>query len=523
MIDAEKRHFWAPYAVLMLALAHAVAAWCLRPPGMAWGEDDAAYLLLAKELRHFSYREVQDVAAPMHARFPPLFPLMLAVVGWPFGDNLDALLVFVSLCSAGAIALAFDATRRALGDDVALPVAVLMALNPAVLWMGGNLMAEAPFVLFMMLALWGMAREDESPRYALLAGAALYLATMTRTAGLVFAAAVFGYWLVRRRYARAAWFSSLGVLTLGVWVAWTFLAPDAENRRLYVADLGLTGGGGFRVVAEMAARVPGRVRLMLTNYVPTALAMPTVAGTSADNVLWTVVLLATAAAGAVALWRRWMVVVACLVPYMLLLLVWRYQTGRFLTPIVPMLLVVTISGALWLAARARDPWGRWLVPLLTLVLAIGALVRDGERIAEVRSCDRSAPLTSPACYSKGERDALRAAYWVRDSADAGAIVFVSKERAFFVHSGHRSINQDRALRESPDSLASYLRSRQVRYALASPIGVYAWGHNSLLARACRDFAVVRQFSPETVLLRVREEREGVDDGAACRALAAWRP
>ncbi|MBK6843377.1 MAG: glycosyltransferase family 39 protein [Gemmatimonadetes bacterium] len=145
----------------------------------------------------------------MHARFPPLFPLMLAVVGWPVADNLDVLIAFVSLCSAGAILLAYDGARRAFGDDVALSVALLMALNPAVLWMGGNLMAEAPFVLFTMLALWGLVREDESPRYALVAGVAVHLAALTRTAGVVFAAAIFGYWIVRRRYARpsgsAAW------------------------------------------------------------------------------------------------------------------------------------------------------------------------------------------------------------------------------------------------------------------------------------------------------------------------------
>ncbi|MFN8666719.1 MAG: glycosyltransferase family 39 protein [Gemmatimonadaceae bacterium] len=526
MTHPGRRYAWAPYAVLAVALLHAAAGWFLRPPGMVWGEDDAAYLLLAKELRHFSYREVQDVAAPMHARFPPLFPLMLAVVGWPFGDHLDALLVLVALCSAASIVIAFDGARRTFGDDVALPMALLLALSPSALWMGGNLMAEAPFVLFTMLALWGVAREDESPRFALIAGVAAYLAALTRTAGIVFVAALFCYWIVRRRYARAAWFSSVGVLTLGIWLAWTFMAPDAENRRLYVADLGLKGGSGFSFLGEMAARIPGRVRLLLRDYIPTALSVPTIPGTSADNVVWAIVLVATAGAGAVALWRRWMAVLAFLVPYLLLLLVWRYQTGRFLTPIVPLLLIVTLGGGTWIAERVQERWGRsgrWIVPALVLALGIGALMRDGVRVANVRACDRENPLASPACYSTAERDALRAAYWVRDSTAVDDVFLVSKERAFFVHSGRRSINQDRALRESPDSLASYLRSRHVRYAVVSPIGVYAWSYNALVAQACRDFAVVRQFSAETVLLRVRDAGENRDDLTACRALDAWHP
>ncbi|MBK9407233.1 MAG: glycosyltransferase family 39 protein [Gemmatimonadetes bacterium] len=210
MLRAGTRYEWAPKVALVVALAHAVAAWSLRAPGFAWGEDDAAYLLLAQELRHFSYREVQDVLAPMHARFPPLFPVLLAIVGAPFGDNLDVLIAFVALCSAGALLLFYDGTRRVLGDTVALPAALLLAINPAMLWMGGNLMAEAPFVLLTMLALWALAREDESPRFALLAGIAVYLAALTRTAGVVFVVAIFGYWVARKRYRRAALFSSVG-------------------------------------------------------------------------------------------------------------------------------------------------------------------------------------------------------------------------------------------------------------------------------------------------------------------------
>ncbi|MBK6843376.1 MAG: hypothetical protein IPG88_13915 [Gemmatimonadetes bacterium] len=314
----------------------------------------------------------------------------------------------------------------------------------------------------------------------------------------------------------------MGVLTLGVWLAWTFAAPDAENRRLYIADLGVRGGAGLHFLTEMAARVPGRAKVMLGNYIPTALTVLTIEGTPVDNAIWLAFILVTAAAGVVVLWRRWMGVIAFLVLYLLLLLVWKYQAGRFLTPIVPLLLVLTLGGAAWIAERGNRRWRRWVVPAITLALAVGALTRDGDRVAAARACDRANPLASPACYSDGEREALQVAYWVRDSTAADE-VFFSKERAFFVHSGRRSINQDRALRERPDSIAPYLRSRHVRYAVVSPIGVYAWEHNSLLSQACRDFAVVRQFSAATVLLRVRDEGEAGDDGATCEALARWRP
>lgn len=524
MLRAGTRYEWAPKVALVVALAHAVAAWSLRAPGFAWGEDDAAYLLLAQELRHFSYREVQDVLAPMHARFPPLFPVLLAIVGAPFGDNLDVLIAFVALCSAGALLLFYDGTRRVLGDTVALPAALLLAINPAMLWMGGNLMAEAPFVLLTMLALWALAREDESPRFALLAGIAVYLAALTRTAGVVFVVAIFGYWVARKRYRRAALFSSVGVLTIGAWLAWTFAQPDPDTRRLYIADLGLRGrDAGMHFVRDMAGRIGPRLKVMLTNYIPTALSVPTVAGTAVDNAGWLVATLALGGAGVVVLWRRWMGVIAFLVPYLLLLLVWRFQAGRFLTPIVPLLLLMVLGGAAWVSDRYVPKARGGLLTALTLLLTGGALVRDVERAATVRACDRRNSIDSPACFSEPEREALQLARWVRDSTAPGDVFFVSKERAFFVHSGRRSINQDRGLREPPDSLAAYLRARQVRYAVVTPVGVYAREHNALLARACRDFAVVRQFAGSSALLRVRDAGEADDGGATCRTLARWRP
>ena len=86
---------------------------------------------------------------------------------------------------------------------------------------------------------------------------------------------------------------------------------------------------------------------------------------------------------------------------------------------------------------------------------------------------------------------------MRDSTPREAIVFVSKERAFFVHSGRKSINQDRGLQEDSASLGPYLRSRGVSFSAVSPVGVRSQQHNALVAKACRDFALARSWSAAT--------------------------
>ncbi|MEO7963457.1 MAG: glycosyltransferase family 39 protein [Gemmatimonadaceae bacterium] len=223
--------------ILALALLHLVLAWLGRNAGIGWGEDDAQYFNLARDLTRFSYHERWDIAAPFHARYPPLFPLLLAVVGVPSGWNIDVMLFFVALMSAVTIVILADAVRRRFGIEVALVVALLLTVNPMWLQDAGVLMSEALFKFFLAIALWGIARDDKDWRCATLAGAAVIAAALTRTAGISLVVGIVAYWLWRRRFRWVATFVVVAGLTLGAWTAISVFAPDAQNHRLYVSDI----------------------------------------------------------------------------------------------------------------------------------------------------------------------------------------------------------------------------------------------------------------------------------------------
>ena len=515
-----RRALWVLVAALVL---HAVLAWLTRIPSISWGEDDAGYLLLARELRHLSYRELQDVTAPWHARFPPGFPLLLAAVGSVVGERLDALLVMQTLLSIGAVLLFFDAMRRVVDERVALVVAVLFALNPSAIHDSGHLMAEPFFKFLTMLSLWGATREAEGTRFAVVAGAAAIAAALTRSAGVVFLPALFIFWVSVRKYGRAAVFAACATATVGSWLAWTFLAPEAEHRRLYIADLGVRRNRPrFAFVADLFGRLPGRMVRLLVNVFPTQLGLPVVQGTGADNAGWVAVLIGVGGAGFLVMLRRWRVAAFYCALYLLLLLVWRYSLERFANPSIPFVYAALVLGAIWLTSR----WGRRVTVVATGVLvgllALGAGLRTANKLAKVAACDRANVLQSEGCLTPDYRVYLQVARWVRDSIPADEVFFVAKERAFFFHSGHRTINQDRGIEEDSLSLGPYLRAQGVGYAVATPVGIRSDGFGNLLATACRDFTVVRAFSRKTILLRVRGADEPRDRGTACRAMAPWR-
>ena len=161
--------------------------------------------------------------------------------------------------------------------------------------------------------------------------------------------------------------------------------------------------------------------------------------------------------------------------------------------------------------------------VLTLLMALGAarrIVPEGRiRLA----CNRSAPESSRSCWPAYDRELLTLAGWVRDSTPPDAVFMVSKERAFFVHSGRKSINQDRALREDSTTVGDYLRARGVSYTIISPVGVLANRHARLVTSACREFELVRQVSHRTMLFRVLPQATTSDSTAACEAARSYVP
>ncbi len=503
-----------------LALVHLLLAWISRTPGLGWGEDDAAFLLLAQDLQQFGYREIQDVLAPVHARFPPVFPAMLAIVGKLTGNNLEVLLAFVGICSAAGILLLFDATRRVVGDNVALLASGLYAINPTALADAGTLMSEAPFKLFIILALWGAIRENEGARYAVVAGAGVILGALTRSAGVALIPALAVYWLAKRRYM---WVVALAIASIPVaaWIGWTFSAPDASDRRLYVADItGATAEVPFTLRTRLARIFPA-ISLYLTNLIPWTVAYPTVAGTPVDNIMWLGVTLVLGAAGVFALFRKWMLLLLFLASYGALLVVWRFAFVRLVNPVVPLLLVVLVVGAYVLSEKLVPRYTTPVVTVLALLLALGAGRRVVPDLQSRLACDRSDPAASRPCWPVYDRELLTLAHWVRDSTPPDAVFLVPKERAFFVHSGRMSINQDRAFREDSASIGDYLRAQGVDYTVLSPIGVFPAPQARLVTRACRELALVRQFSPQTMLFRVLPQAASSDSASACETLRGY--
>jgi len=452
---------------------HVALGLLLYEPTLFPGGDNAGYMILGKALRTFSgYRDLYLPGAPLHAKYPPFYPVVLAGLGWLGGLQLFKL-ASLALTTA-AVALTGLLGRRWLGARLGTAAALVVAANPVLLEYGHYVLSEAPFVALVLLSLWALDEGSPWPAWAGLAAAAA--AFLTRTAGLPLLAAAVLAPAAARRWREAALAAAVAVAAAGGWAAWQHVAAPEQASYLrqlvlvnpYVPEQGTVGAAGLFV--RGARNVWSYVSEVLPGSLtggPAGSAAP-----GAGSELLTAAGLAVAALALAGWLRRAVgrigVAEIFAVLYAGLIALWPsvWTDRRFLLPLLPVVLLYALGGARTLvelaAAPGRDGEGRradrgragaasggagaggapggsraWIGAAAAAV-AIGAagLAYVGStapgRVECVAAYRSGAPCEPPALASFFE-----AARWAREGTPADAIIANRKPRLFYLVSNRR--------------------------------------------------------------------------------------
>jgi hypothetical protein len=533
-------------AVLLASLlaGHALLAWQLRARGIFTLGDDAAYMLLSRSLRAFSYRELQFVGEPIAARYPPVYPALLALCSSVFGERLNVVALVGIVFSVSGIWALFDVVRRRWSARTGLVVAALVAVNPAVLEYVGLPMTETVFTSLVIWTLWVADRANdlsgsERSRPGLRwfpegCGIAVsVLAALTRSAGVTLPISLFVHWVWRRQWRAATALALSATIVVGGWLAWTSLAPKRDMRLSYIddvvrpgsADVAKLDGSSGRAgeAPSFAKTIANRLAYNVPTYVAqvslTMLPVPVIRGTVVDNVLWVLVLGGLFLVGWVSAWNRWQVASIYIAGYCALLAIWPYMVDRFLVPIVPLGLAFIAIGADRVSSRLR---ARPDIPLAVFAapLIVFAVQADGALVEKASECDRA----RVDCARPISLDFVDAARAARTFTPATARFITPKGGTFYFHSGRQSVFWEETIRQDSASFLSYLRRGGVTHVVATPVyGDYVTVL-ALVGHYCAQFAVARSFSPHTAILEFRGREATANEGnRACnfvrRALA----
>jgi hypothetical protein len=397
--DASAARRWTLAGIGFVALLAIPVAWTIWPPRVAGGFSDAVeYLLLADHYAQLLFdRAIYDPAGTAgyagRTRLPPLYPLVLALVGGGASAVQASLLATGAMLVLAAFALwrAFAAERD--GRDA------LLLLAAATLAFGFLTLALEPqseplFVAMTAagLALATRARAPDAAGALWPAAILLALLPLVRTIGIAW---VFGFIVLvaLRRDLPALRRVVLAALCVAPTAAWMLLRRSGGGQS-YAGALTLDAlAAEFGGLDGWLLGLPGRFAEALASYwSPSAGPLSTAAA---------LVLGLLALAGWLARARRGRLDAYAAPAYLGILAVWPFteELARLLAPLVPFVVLAAVEGAEWLVAsraRLRGAVAPVLAGLL-LVAATPALLRAASRALDPVP-DRLAPFKRDAGY-----------------------------------------------------------------------------------------------------------------------------
>jgi hypothetical protein len=365
---------WWPLSLAVVAVV-AVAAGLAVVDGLPVGvvADDSMYVILARSLATGQgFRFLNVPGLPNGTHFPPGYPALLALVSFVAPAFPGSVIVFKALnalfLAAAAVCVTLLLRRRlALGAGWALSVGAVTAVSVPLLILSSLVLSELLFLALVLALLPFFEKLVDEPAgtaRSLVAGLAIAACALVRTHGVVLLPALMLTLAARRRWRDAALVSAGAIAGLLPWQLWvarnggTLPAPLLGMYDSYAAWWlrGLRDMGPSMIGATVAKTVPETTVMLSVLFSP-------LKGSVAHAVTLAALAL-RAAAACVTSWRRMPVTLLFLGGYLFIVLVWPFQTARFVWAVWPLLLALIVVGAS--AAASRRDWARPLRAALAL-------------------------------------------------------------------------------------------------------------------------------------------------------------
>jgi hypothetical protein len=441
-----------PAAVAALvALGFALAcAQFVRQPGLAtFADDSVSYLVMAQVFSPWQAASPAVAAAfEGEATYPPLFPLVLALAG--AAHDIAWAHVLTALILAAALPLAYLLGTRWLESRGAAAAAVLaLALLPS-LWVNAMGILSEP--LFCVLLLGTLLALEAGKRPWLL-GLLMTGMMLTRAAALAPIVAYVVFVLVKEKTGRFR-ATAPALTAIAAYALWILVRPaatsDSYARILLdnVAALGSAGDPwsvlGASVTRQLNAMFEGWLGSLLVFWIEGRPVRTALAG--AVGVLALAGMALRIRAGKPDGWMT--------AAYLVMYLVWPFydQMGRFLFPVLPVLVLYAFHGAGRALAAARRPaaLGHALAAILAVSLALPALgflyqrASTGIPAATIVDWYRTADVKAARMRAQVHLDLFADMEEIRKLTRPG-------ERVLWVVPGYVALLADRHGVKSPDS------------------------------------------------------------------------
>jgi hypothetical protein len=435
-------------AIVLGLLLGAAAIWGANKEALGLFHDDGIYAVVAKAISQGDgYRIISLPTAPPQTKYPFLYSYVLSWL-WTINPSFPGNILLLKAFNIGVlvaiffVAIAFYRRVFPAATLGALIFGVLVCTNPIIFTYTDYVVSD---LLFVLLALAGLYFARTAPARILPMGALAGLACLTRLAAapLVFAGAIQA--VLSRGWRGATYFAGTVSLLVAPWFLWVSFNRYQDQvvssllgyYHAYDFSFGDYGGVGElfakheRIVTSNARYLAGTFDLLyLLPLMPW---------------LTPFVALFTGLGMVASLRREDMFAWAFFLSSLALLLVWPFHPGRYVAPLVPLLVLflfrgmaaaehwITTSGSDYLFKEllAKLPWA----PIALILLLNGVWLSSYLLIRDEQTTRGGYGSRAPYGWAGFEESFA----WIRQNTATEARLGTAYDPMYFLYTGRQAV------------------------------------------------------------------------------------
>lgn len=356
--------YLAPRVLLAVLLAGLIAAWVIayQVPVVGTFHDDAIIVGSAKSLAEgdgYLVPSLPDEIA--QTKYPIAFPALVAVV-WKLFPDFPANIPYLKIVPLLFAILWFRVTYAYVIEEgektgTAVLVVLLTAASPWVIFLGTAVLSETMFAFCLttsLLLLRRIERSGEGKGWRLAVLAALFsgFTYLVRAAALPLFAAAVSALLLRKRFRLAALYVAIVALIVGPWTLWQSEHNFSGNEYSYYTtqayeEWSLFYSYSLPEKVQIAALNSGLQLLWPVNHLGVSTG---VCGLFVCLLLTGLLIFRLTCR----LGREWSVTHIFLTLSLGMLVLWPWPPARFMSPLLPLLILPVIQGWNWVIRRLNQ-------------------------------------------------------------------------------------------------------------------------------------------------------------------------
>ena len=477
-LRSPERRFAIPHRVILYLFfgLFILLAFLSFDPKPFLGGDNATYILLAKGLsKGKGLRDIWAPGMPPHTQYPFGFPLLLAPLVAVFPHPVVPMKLFVLALAFLSILFVHAMGNETLRAEQRLFLIALLSLSPVLIEFSHWVLSEVPYLCISFLALFLLKdREDALNDWRFWLGLiAVAFAYHIRTAGIALVAAVPLYLLIKRRWA------SFGITLLTLFILllpWALrnrgLSQEGGYLQQFLLKEPYNPALGYAALSDFIARFGTNLKIYALQVLPGSIIPPL--GEARPGGITTLIGIALTL---LCLWglavqgrEKIRLTHVYLICYLGVALLWPsvWSDRRFLLPVLPLLLVIFISGAFSLSQAL---WKKKPRIIGTALIALSALTALWGNLAVIPT-----QVQNTMAYLRGDEFAgypepwvtfFQATNWIKENTNPEAVVVSRKPTLFYLRAERQSFMYP--FTPEPESLNAAINRYKADYILVDQV------------------------------------------------------